>query len=52
MPIKFSANCISTDAIDTSISLKPGEIHLLKNLRFYAEEEDNERFLISVSKAW
>ena len=42
MPIKFSANCISTDAIDTSISLKPGEIHLLENLRFYAEEEDND----------
>ena len=42
MPIKFSANCISTDAIDTSISLKPGEVHLLENLRFYAEEEDND----------
>ena len=42
MPIKFSANCISTDAIDTSISLKPGEIHLLENLRFHSEEEDND----------
>ena len=42
MPIKFSANCISTDAIDTSISLKPGEIHLLENLRFFSEEEDND----------
>ena len=42
MPIKFSANCISTDAIDTSISLKTGEIHLLENLRFYSEEEDND----------
>ena len=35
MPIKFSDNCISTDSIDTSISLKPGEIHLLEHLRFH-----------------
>ncbi|MDP6169351.1 MAG: phosphoglycerate kinase [Candidatus Marinimicrobia bacterium] len=42
MPIKFSDNCISTDSIDTSISLKPGEIHLLENLRFHAGEEAND----------
>ena len=41
MPIKFSDNCVSTDAIDTSISLKPGEIHLLENLRFHDGEESN-----------
>jgi len=41
MPIKFSEDCISQEAIDTSLSLKPGEIHLLENLRFYTEEEDN-----------
>ena len=29
MPIKFSDDCVSTDSIDTSISLKPGEVHLL-----------------------
>jgi len=42
MPIKFSENCISTDAIDTSISLKSGEIHLLENLRFEPGESSND----------
>ncbi len=42
IPIKFSEDCISQDAIDTSISLKPGEVHLLENLRFYKEEQDND----------
>ena len=42
IPIKFSQDCISQDAIDTSLSLKAGEIHLLENLRFYKEEQDND----------
>ena len=42
IPIKFSEDCISQDAIDTSLSLKPGEVHLLENLRFYKEEQDND----------
>ena len=42
MPIKFSDNCVSTDSIDTSISLKQGEVHLLENLRFHSGEQDNE----------
>ena len=42
IPIKFSEDCISQDAIDTSLSLKAGEIHLLENLRFYKEEQDND----------
>ena len=42
MPIKFSEDCISSDSIDTSIGLKPGEIHLLENLRFYNEEIEND----------
>jgi 3-phosphoglycerate kinase len=42
MPIKFSDNCVSTDSIDTSISLKQGEVHLLENLRFHPGEQDNE----------
>jgi len=42
IPIKFSEDCISQDAIDTSLSLKPGEIHLLENLRFYKQEEEND----------
>ncbi len=43
MPIKFSEDCISSDAIDTSTGLKPGEIHLLENLRFYNEEVENDK---------
>ncbi len=42
MPIKFSEDCVSNDAIDTSISLKAGEIHLLENLRFYPGEKKND----------
>ena len=42
MPIKFSNNCVSQDAIDVSLGLKPGEIHLLENLRFDNSEELND----------
>ena len=42
MPIKFSDDCISEDAIDVSRNLKDGEIHLLENLRFYNEETQND----------
>ena len=42
LPIKFSKDCISQDAIDTSLSLKPGEVHLLENLRFHIEETQND----------
>ena len=42
IPIKFSEDCISQDAIDTSLSLKAGEVHLLENLRFYKQEQDND----------
>ena len=42
MPIKFSEDCISSDAIDTSIGLKPGEIHFLKIYVFMSEEVEND----------
>ena len=42
MPIKFSEDCISSDSIYTSIGLKPGEVHLLENLRFHKEEVAND----------
>ena len=42
MPIKFSEDCISSDSIDTSAGLKPGEVHLLENLRFHKEEVVND----------
>jgi phosphoglycerate kinase len=37
--IIFSNDCISENAISTSKSLEPGSVHLLENLRFYAEEK-------------
>ncbi len=42
MPIKFSDDCVSEDAHDVSLGLRGGEIHLLENLRFYAEETQND----------
>jgi len=42
IPIKFSDNCISEDACDVSLGLKPGEVHLLENLRYHKEETEND----------
>ena len=51
MPIKFSHDCVSEDAINVSHNLQPGEVHLLENLRFYNEETNNDsQFSISLSK--
>ena len=47
IPIKFSEDPVSTDAIDTSLSLKPGEVHLLENLRFNSGEKSNDQFFAS-----
>ena len=51
MPIKFSHDCVSEDAINVSHNLQPGEVHLLENLRFYNEEANNDsQFSMSLSK--
>ena len=42
IPIKFSHDCISEDAINVTIGLHPGEIHLLENLRFHSGETNND----------
>lgn len=42
MPIKFSDSCISEDSADVSLGLRPGEIHLLENLRFHPGETNND----------
>jgi 3-phosphoglycerate kinase len=42
IPIKFSHDCISEDAINVTIGLHPGEVHLLENLRFHAGETNND----------
>lgn len=37
--IKFAPDCMGEEAAKLSAELKPGEVLLLENLRFYAEEE-------------
>ncbi|GGZ36044.1 phosphoglycerate kinase [Echinicola pacifica] len=36
--VKFAPDCIGDEAVQLSAALKPGEILLLENLRFYKEE--------------
>ena len=40
--IIFSPDCVSDEAVEASGRLKPGNVHLLENLRFYPGEETNE----------
>jgi phosphoglycerate kinase len=40
--VKFADNCIGDGAFELSKSLKPGEVLLLENLRFYKEEEKGD----------
>lgn len=40
--VKFAADCIGEDAKTLAAALKPGEILLLENLRFYKEEEKGD----------
>ena len=42
-PVKFADDCIGQSAIDLAGSLKPGEVLLLENLRFYKEEEKGDK---------
>ncbi len=42
VPVKFADDCISDAAIEQGRTLKPGEVLLLENLRFYAQEEKND----------
>jgi len=41
--VKFATDCIGKIAEDAAHALHPGEILLLENLRFYAEEEKGEK---------
>lgn len=43
VPVKFADDCQNADA--QAAALKPGEVLLLENLRFYAEEEGKPRGL-------
>ncbi len=40
--VKFADDCIGQSAVDQAAALKPGEILLLENLRFYKEEEKGD----------
>ncbi len=43
--IKFAPDCVGRDAKELASTLKPGEVLLLENLRFYPEEtKGNEEF--------
>lgn len=41
-PVAFAEDCVGTPATDAVSVLQPGEIVLLENLRFHAEEEAND----------
>lgn len=50
VPVKFADDCISEDSFRLSKELKPGEVLLLENLRFYKQEEKgDEAFAESLS---
>ncbi|MBS1588409.1 MAG: phosphoglycerate kinase, partial [Bacteroidetes bacterium] len=42
-PITFIADCMSEEASQKAASLKPGEVMLLENLRYYKQEEKGDR---------
>lgn len=49
--VQFTDDCIGADAYAKSAALKPGQVLLLENLRFYKEEEKgNEEFAEKLSK--
>ncbi len=43
--VQFAPDCMGAEAEELSKNLKPGEVLLLENLRFYAEEEGKPRGL-------
>jgi phosphoglycerate kinase len=49
--VLFADDCIGQSATDAATNLKPGQVLLLENLRFYKEEEKgNEAFAEKLSK--
>ena len=43
--VEFAGDCIGEKAAEMAKNLKPGQVMLLENLRFYAEEEGKPRGL-------
>ncbi|MCX4359576.1 MAG: phosphoglycerate kinase [Rikenellaceae bacterium] len=49
--VDFADDCIGSQAVEKAAALKPGQVLLLENLRFYKEEEKgNEEFAQKLSK--
>ena len=44
--VMFADDCIGTDSFAKSAALKPGQVLLLENLRFYKEEEKGDIVLV------
>nr|MDP9148147.1 phosphoglycerate kinase [Acidobacteriota bacterium] len=42
-PIAFAEDCVGADAEGKSRALKDGDVLLLENVRFYAQEEENDQ---------
>lgn len=41
-PVQFAADCIGEEAVTKAKNLRPGEVLLLENLRFYKQEEKGD----------
>ena len=41
-PVLFADDCIGNSAVEAAATLKPGEVLLLENLRFYKQEEKGD----------
>ena len=56
VPVKFADDCIGESAKEQAAALKPGEVLLLENLRFYKEEEKGDegfaQNLASLGDVW
>ena len=56
VPVKFADDCIGESAKQQAAELKPGEVLLLENLRFYKEEEKGDegfaQKLASLGDVW
>jgi phosphoglycerate kinase len=41
-PVQFAGDCVGKEALEKAAQLKPGEVLLLENLRFYKQEEKGD----------
>src|SRR3954469_12058870 len=41
--VQFANDCIGAEAVEKAAALKPGQVLLLENLRFYKEEEKGDK---------